>query len=86
MNTGIAPNPVETDMIIYLDQYRKAKNTSEVETAEMRRLFGNTVPKLNIAEIQYEARRSAGPRLPDSFDGVDAREIRMSAYALATQI
>lgn len=86
MDMGVAPNPVDNDMIIYLDQYRNAKQAPEVETAETRRLFGNTVPKLSIAEIKYEARRSAGPRLPETFDGVDTREIRMSAYALATQI
>ncbi|MBM3344155.1 MAG: hypothetical protein FJY56_18890 [Betaproteobacteria bacterium] len=78
-------------MIISLDQYRKAANSGnaaadQVETYEQRRLFGNTLPKLNVAEIQYHLRRSAGPQLPDDFEGVDMRELRLNAYALATQI
>lgn len=76
-------------MIIQLDKYRKtgrAASDDAGETYESRRLFGNTVPKLSVAEIRYEARRSAGPRLPDSFEGVNARDMVMDAYALATQI
>jgi hypothetical protein len=73
-------------MIIPLDKYRKAKAAGDVETYETLRLFGNTVPKMSLAEIQYEARRSAGPRLPANFDGMNSREMLIDAYALATQI
>lgn len=76
-------------MIIHLDKYRKtarAAGAEAGETYESRRLFGNTVPKLSLEEIRCEARRSAGPRLPDNFDGVNARDMVLDAYALATQI
>ena len=73
-------------MIIEMDKYRKVSVAGDVETVESRRLFGNTVPKLSIADIQYESRRSAGANLPDDFDGADGRELRVNAYALATQI
>ncbi|HTE15783.1 MAG TPA: hypothetical protein VK642_11955 [Burkholderiales bacterium] len=73
-------------MIIQLDKYRKSSSEYAGETYESRRLFGNTVPKLSIRDIQYEALRSAGPRLPENFEGVNAREIIMDAYVLATQI
>jgi hypothetical protein len=75
-------------MIIQLDSYRKASSghDGDGETYESRRLFGNTVPKLSMREMQYEARRSAGPRLPISFDGVSARHLIVDAYELATLI
>jgi hypothetical protein len=73
-------------MIIQLDKYRKASAEVSAETYESRRWFGNTMPKLRIADIQYEARRSAGPRLPDDFAGINTREMLLDAYSLATQI
>ena len=76
-------------MIIELDKYRKARSVKSEysgETYASCRLFGNTAPKLSIREIQYEARRSAGPRLPETFAGVNARTLVVDAYELATQI
>lgn len=73
-------------MIIQMSTYRKVADTFVAETFASRRLFGNTVPKLSLADIQYEARRSTGPRLPDNFDGINTREMLIDAYSLATQI
>ena len=75
-------------MIIQLDSYRKAGSSydGDGDSYESRRLFGNTVPKLSMREIQYEARRSAGPRLPDNFDGISTRHLLVDAYELATLI
>lgn len=73
-------------MIIKLDSYRKVNSVYDGETYESRRLFGNTVPKLSLREIEYEARRTAGPRLPDFFDSINARDLVIDAYQLATQI
>jgi hypothetical protein len=73
-------------MIIQLDHYRRAASSYDIETVESRRLFGNTVPKLSLREIEIDARRSAGTQLPDHFEGFNAREFIVNAYALASQI
>ncbi len=73
-------------MIIQLDRYRKARESSNGETVDLRRLFGNTVPKMSLHEIAEDARRGASQKLPDSFENFNAREFIVNAYALATQI
>jgi len=73
-------------MIIKLDSYRKISNNTTGETAASRRLFGNTVPKLSMQEIEDDARLNFGPLLPENFDGFNARDFIVNAYALATQI
>lgn len=73
-------------MIIQMDSYRKDSADDDSATYESRRLFGNTVPKLSVREIEYAARRSAGPSLPKHFDGINTRTLLVEAYELATQI
>lgn len=73
-------------MIIQLDRYRKARESSNGETLDLRRLFGNTVPKMSLREIAEDARRSASQKLPDCFENFNARDFIVNAYALATQI
>ncbi len=73
-------------MIIQLDSYRTPGNLYDGETAESRRLFGNTVPKLNLRQTAHEALCSATLQLPKNFDGFNARTFIMNARELATQI
>ena len=73
-------------MIIQLDSYRKASSDYDSDSYGSRRLFGNTVPKMSLRDIEREAHRSAGPRLPVQFDDVNARNLIIDAYQLATQI
>jgi hypothetical protein len=73
-------------MIIQLDSYRTADSHYDGETVESRRLFGNTVPKLNLRETAHEARCNATLQLPTNFEGFNARAFVVNAYELATQI
>jgi hypothetical protein len=73
-------------MIIDLNSYRKTAGSYSGETAASRRLFGNTVPKLSLREIEEDARRSASPQLPDDFDDFDTRSFILNARDLASQI
>lgn len=73
-------------MIIQLDSYRKARDAHNGDTVELRRLFGNTVPKLSLREIAEAAKHSASQKLPDCFENFNARDFIVNAYALATQI
>ena len=72
-------------LIIQLDRYRKIAS-HYADAAYESRVFGNTVPKLSLCDIQAEGRRSAGPSLPDNFDDFNAGEFIGEVYALATQI
>jgi hypothetical protein len=79
-------------MIIQLDSYRTAgspdnpSNLYAGETIESRRLFGNTLPKLNLRETAHEALCNATLQLPKNFDDFNARAFIMNARELATQI
>jgi hypothetical protein len=75
-------------MIISLDRYRKARAAAveSGETFDLRRILGNTLPRVSLREIAQEACRSASQKLPDRFENFEARDFIVNAYQLATQI
>lgn len=80
---------VENAMVIYMDQYRKAK---AAKRAEHRRydeelLCVNWNPAIGLIAMScYQTVQELSPQLPEDFSNVDVSAFLDRVYALASQI
>lgn len=76
-------------MVIYLDQYRKAKsiNMAGMQRHAEQRLCVNGIPAIRVIAMPNDQdMHEPSPQLPDDFNSVDADVFYTRAYALASQI
>jgi hypothetical protein len=77
-------------MVIYLDDYRKAKAAKRVEVAEHydeELLCANWNPAVRlIATSCFQTEQELSPQLPEDFSKIDAGVFLDRIYALASQI
>ena len=76
-------------MVIYLDQYRKAKalRSAALHCSHEARMCVNWNPAFGTAAtFCYEHPHELSPQLPDEFTSIDIDAFVSRVYALATQI
>lgn len=76
-------------MVIYLDQYRKAKasKTAVQRRSDEARMCVNWNPAFGtVATFCYQHPQELSPQLPDDFTSIDIDAFVSRVYALATQI
>jgi len=76
-------------MVIYMDDYRKAK---EASVTSQRRydeelLCVNWNPAIRVIALScYQTAEELSPQLPEDFSNTDAEAFLQRVYALATQV
>lgn len=76
-------------MLIYLDDYRRAKSAKPVEYGryDEELLCVNWNPAVSvIAQSSYQRPQELSPALPEDFTAVDVQAFMDRVYALASQI
>lgn len=75
-------------MVIYLDDYRKAKAPqTQYGRYDEELLCVNWNPAVSVvARSSYQTAQELSPELPENFEDVDMRAFMSRVYALATQI
>jgi hypothetical protein len=76
-------------MLIYLDDYRKAKAAKPVEYGryDEELLCVNWNPAVSIVALtSYQTAQELSPNLPEDFTAVDVQAFMSRVYALASQI
>jgi hypothetical protein len=82
-------NRLEAEMLVYLDDYRKAKAQTPPSYGRYDEdlLCGNWNPAVRVvARSSYQTARELSPELPEDFRNVDMQAFMSRVYALATQI
>lgn len=76
-------------MVIYLDDYRKAKPAKPAEYGRYDEalLCVNWNPAISVVALTcYQTVQELSPALPDDFTAVDVQAFMSRVYALASQI
>jgi hypothetical protein len=77
-------------MVIYLDDYRKAKAAKRVEAAERydeELLCVNWNPAVRLVAMScFQTEQELSPKLPEDMSTIDAGAFLDRVYALASQI
>jgi hypothetical protein len=76
-------------MLIYLDDYRKAKapKPAEYSRYDEELLCVNWNPAVSVVALTcYQTPQELSPNLPEDFTAVDVQAFMNRVYALATQI
>ena len=75
-------------MVIYLDQFRKARalKAAAQHRCDQERMCVNWNPAFGALTFCYQPPQELSPRLPDDFTSVDIDAFVSRVYALATQI
>lgn len=76
-------------MIIYLDDYRKAKAAKRPERScyDEELLCVNWNPAIGVIAMScYQTEQELSPQLPEDFASVDVKSFLERVYALATQV
>lgn len=77
-------------MVIFLDEYRKAKAATRVEVAERydeELLCVNWNPAVRLVAMScFQTEQELSPQLPDDLSKIDAGVFLDRVYALASQI
>lgn len=75
-------------MVIYLDDYRKAKAAQPAQARyDEDLLCANWNPAVGLVAMScYQTERELSPQLPEDFSNVDVPAFLDRVYALATQI
>lgn len=80
---------VENAMVIYMDDYRKAKavRVSEHRRYDEELLCVNWNPAIGVMAMScYQTTQELSPQLPENFSDVDVKAFLDRVYALASQI
>lgn len=75
-------------MVIYMDDYRKAKAAKRTEERyDEELLCVNWNPAIGVIAMScYQTEQELSPKLPEDFTGVDVKSFLERVYALATQV
>jgi hypothetical protein len=76
-------------MLVYLDDYRKAKAAKPVEYGryDEELLCVNWNPAVSVVALtSYQTEQELSPNLPEDFTAVDVQAFMNRVYALASQI
>jgi hypothetical protein len=76
-------------MLVYLDDYRKAKAAKPVEYGryDEELLCVNWNPAVSVVALtSYQTAQELSPNLPEDFTAVDVQAFMNRVYALASQI
>ena len=76
-------------MIIYMDDYRKAKAAKRPEHSryDEELLCVNWNPAIGVFAMScYQTEQELSPQLPEDFAAVDVKSFLERVYALATQV
>jgi len=76
-------------MVIYMDDYRKAKAVKcpEHSRYDEELLCVNWNPAIGVIAMScYQTEQELSPQLPDDFASVDVKSFLERVYALATQV
>ena len=76
-------------MVIYMDDYRKAKEANVDDRAryDEELLCVNWNPAIRVIAMScYQTTEELSPQLPEDFSNLDAEAFLQRVYALATQV
>lgn len=74
-------------MVLYMDEYRKAKQAASAIRCETELKCVNWTPVAGLsAMFCYQCPHEVSPNLPDDFASVDIDAFASRVYALASQI
>ena len=79
----------ENDVVIYLDEYRKAKaiNVAERRRGDEELLCVNWNPAVAaLAKSCFQTEQELSPELPEDFSAFNVEEFLDRVYALASQV
>jgi len=80
---------MEATVLIYMDQYRKAKAAKMVATRchDQEKLYVNWNPAIRVIPLScYRDLKGPSPQLPEDFAKIDIAAFHDHVYALASQI
>jgi hypothetical protein len=80
---------LEADMLIYLDDYRRAKapQPASYTRYDEELLCVNWNPAVSVVALStYQTPQELSPELPEDFTALDVEAFMNRVYALATQI